>query len=510
MIFLIFILALIIRNLYFPNNIYFGFDQARDAFTALEIAHGHLKLIGPTTSFPGLNHGILYDYILAPIYLLGGKSPEVAAEVLRFLNALGIFLIFYMAKILFNKQVGFVAAFLYAISFEQTQFAIYMGNPSLASLTVILMYLGLGLVIFKQKWFGLPLAFLGLGFSIQFQFALIYLFLPFILILIFYYKDFLLLLKTDRWKTIGWSIGMFLFSLSTFIVAELKYNFRSVHALIALSNFNPNKTIYTIFNTYLFTISRMNTFNISGDLVIKDFVEVLLLVIFVVLLLKKKKLLKQWVFLGIWFFAILVTFIVHGGVADVTKDVPRYYANIGVTPSLLIFVAFLIYEVSKRLKLLALALILVIIYAQFSLITSLNPKGTITEIDVQQVMLLSDEKKVMDYMYTDSKGQPFAVKGVTMPYIINTTWSYLFEWYGKDKYGYLPIWNGKNALGYPGNLKVQEAQEGLPKNRYLIIEPIRGIYPYLISDYINEENIFTNEVGEKHFGEFVVQKRAKF
>src|SRR3989344_5369865 len=102
MLYLIFLIAIILRFLYFPENIYFGFDQARDGYSALEIFKGDLKIIGPTTAFEGLHHGVLYYYIIAPFYGLGNMSPEIVAALMRGLNALGIFLIFLISRILFN------------------------------------------------------------------------------------------------------------------------------------------------------------------------------------------------------------------------------------------------------------------------------------------------------------------------------------------------------------------------------------------------------------------------
>ena len=66
---LIFLLALIIRLLYFPDNTYFGFDQARDAYAVKEILTGDLKVQGPPTATGILHHGVLYYYIFAPFYL---------------------------------------------------------------------------------------------------------------------------------------------------------------------------------------------------------------------------------------------------------------------------------------------------------------------------------------------------------------------------------------------------------------------------------------------------------
>lgn len=501
----IFLLSMILRFLYFPENIYFGFDQARDAYEALDIINGDLKIIGPTTSFVGLNHGVLYYYILAPLYFLGNSSPEFVAAALRILNASGVFLIFYLSSLLFSRRVGLLASLLYAISFEQTQFSIYMGNPSLAVLSIMLMYLGLALVIFARKNIGLPLAFLGLGFSMQFQFALLYLGLPFLLILIFFYKHFLKL----SIKIYLLSVAALLFSFSTFIVAQFKFNFNTIHALLSLSNFNPDKNLFTILNTYIYMLSRMLSFNLVDHLLLKSVLGTVL-VLALTFTVWKSQFRKQILFLCIWFFAIFATFAVHGGVKDLERDVPLYYTNIGVSVSLLIFIAFLIDKISLKRKFILIPILVFLIYSNFSMIGKLNPKGTISEINVQQGMLLSNQKKVLDFIYQESGDSQFAVKAITMPFDINTTWSYLFEWYGKDKYEYMPIWGGKNALGYHGNLEVEEAQDKLPAVRYVIIEPVRGIRQGLIDTFLTEEGYFTKLISERKIGQFVVQKREKY
>lgn len=501
MLILIFILSLILRFLYLPDNIYFGYDQARDAYQALSIFQGDLKIVGPSTTFEGLNHGVLHWYILAPFYGFF-KNPEFAASAFRIFNALGVFLIFYLGKVLFNKKVGLIAAILYAVSFEQSQFAIYIGNPTLGSLSVPLMYLGLAMVIFKNIKWGLPLAFLGLGLSIQFQFALFYLIVPFILILIFYKKSFLSL-PIKIW---GLSALSLFFSLCTFILADFKYQFRTMHALFTMITQTNDKNFINIFSAYFFEIMQMVKYNILGNLS-NTLTPIFLVMLFIVLVyfFRQKENFLKLKFLSIWFFSLFLIFYMGGGVHEPWRNIPLYYPNVGVSVALLLFVAFFLSKIRFGIL-----IILAIFLVNLQLIQSLNLKGSMAEIDAQQGMLLSDEKKILDYIYQDAKGEPFAVKAVTMPFDINTTWSFLFEYLGKQKYGYLPVWNGKTASGYPGNLVVQEAQEGLPAKRYVIIEPLRGVPKHLVDDFMRIENYFTIIKDEKKIGEFVIQKREKF
>ena len=497
-----FLIALFIRFLYFPGNIYFGYDQARDAFATEEILHGHLKIIGPTTSFEGLNHGVLYYYLYAPFYFFGKGDPAFIAAFLRVLNSACVFIIFLLSTVLFNKYVGLISAGIFAISFEQTQFAMYLNHPSFAVASVLFMYLGLSYFIFHKKSLGLIIASLGLSLSIQFEFLLTYLIPVFLLILICFRSFFKKASKT----AIFISAFSFIFGISTYLIAEIKYGFRSFGYLLQLFSQNSDKSILKIANFYLFEIGQMIRFNLIGSLPLKILTGLILLLCFAKLLKSKFK--KQIIFLGLWFFSVIIIYIVTGG-ADTTSGIIQYHPNLGISLSLIIFVSFLIYTLAQKNKIVAFLFILFISAGNISLIKEYNPSGSIAEINAQSYMLLSDEKKVVDFIYQDTKGKPFALKGITMPFFINTTWSYLFSWYGLSRYGYTPVWGGKNALGYPNNLIVENAQDKLPDRRYLITEPLRGIPTFLIDDYLREESYFTDIEKEVNIGKFKVQIRNR-
>lgn len=498
---LVFVLALLLRFLYFPNNIYFGFDQARDAFAVKEILSGDIKLIGPTTTFEGLRHGVLYYYIYAPFYWLGQGDPAIAAALLRVVNALGVFIIFAIGYVLFNMFVGLIAAWLYATSFEQTQFALYFNHPSLAVISILIMYLGLSLLIFQKKEVGLVIALLGLGLSIQFEFILTYLFIPFLIILFAFRKS----ISKINFKILSLAVITFCLTTLTFIVAEIKFSFRSINLLPQLIVGNTEKSFYRIISTYLFEMGQVIKFSLVGIDQLRLIAGATVLLSFLWILFSKVK--KQVIFLGIWFFSTIIVYFVTGG-EDLKVSIIQYHPNVGVSLSLILFVSYLLYILGKKFGyLLIVVMIILITLFNLSLIQKVNPYGSMPEINAQSFMLLSDEKKVIDLIYLNAQGKPFAVKGITLPFYINSTWSYLFEWYGKQKYGYLPIWGGKNASGYPGNLGVEEAQDKLPNKRYLIIEPIRGIPIHLINAYLEEENYFTNLQEEHTIGSFVVQIR---
>jgi hypothetical protein len=496
----IFLLAVIIRFLYFPNNIYFGFDQARDAFVVHELLGGNLRLVGPTTLIDGLFHGPLYYYIFAPIYFFANGNPEWVSAFLRIFNSVGVVTVFMIGAVLFGRKTAFVAAFLYAVSFEQTQFAIYLNHPSMAVQAVLLYYLGLSILLFRKKWWGLVITMAGLGLSIQFEFPLIYLSVSFVLIVAglgIWGKQ----LPRLKIKQLLLSIGIFLSIMTSFILAEIKFHFKGVETLvygILLSSDTGTKA--DVFQNLVTIYSRFIEDSVSIYAPGWTGLGIFFVAIF---LIWKKYELKKTVFLLIWFGVGLIPYLKN------TASIPLYYYSGAASVAAIIFVSFLLIKLSQKYILLSGLIVLLIVISNAILINKYNHSGTIPSINVQSGMLWSDQKKVVDYIYQNSHGEPFAVNALSVPLNVNMVWSYVIEQYGKEKYGYLPVWGGDAAEGYYGNLTVEKARSNLPDKQYLILEPTRGIEQYMIDDFLIQENLFTKVIEEKQFGLINVQFRQK-
>jgi 4-amino-4-deoxy-L-arabinose transferase-like glycosyltransferase len=491
---LLFILAFALRFLYFPENIYFGYDQARDAFISQEVLHGKIKIVGPTTSIPGLSHGPFFYYLFAPIYLMSGFDPTGLSIFLRTYNALGLFLIFLIAKNLFkSKWIGLISALLYAFSYEQTQYALFMTHPALAVLTVLTFYLGLSYLFFNKKAYGLPIAVLGLGLSFQFHFLLAYLFLIFVISLIIFRKR----LPKLSFKIISLSVLILLFTLSTFIVAEIKFGFGGTNSFISsVSSYSkPSETSPRggFEGAYL----QSSRFVQDNLLAFPVLTPLLLLILFAlcVYYLRQKEYRDQFLFLMIWFMIGLFSYFV--------SKISLYFYGVGTSLSLLLVTAFLISKLYQKLKIAAVVLVVIILLSNLYLVIKNNKMGPNEQINVQVGMLLHNEKRVIDYIYSTAGGQPFAVNAFSMPLYVNTTWAYLFESYGKKKYGYLPVWGGNSAPGYEGNLTVNNSRSTLPERRFLILEPNRG-FEQTAASFLENEGWFTDIIEEQRFGEFIV------
>lgn len=488
----LFLLAVAIRLLYFPNNIYFAYDQARDSFTSLEILKGDFKVVGPPSAAnDNLFAGPLIFYIYAPIYYFFDKNPEAVAIFLRIFNSFGVILTFLIASIIFNKRVGLISAFIFALSYEASQYSLFFSHQALAVITVLIFYFGLASLVFQKKQVGLIFTALGLGLSIQFHYVYVFLFLILIFLLIIFKGKNLPL----KFRYIILAIITFGLTVSTYILSEIKFNFRITSALLSSdteSGLHPKEM--------LFTISRLVHDNLWANYALAPIISLILAITLIYFIFRKETKLKL-IFLLAWFFGGLIPYLLSGS--------PSYYYSAGVAISLIIFYAFLINHFWERKRIVSVFLFALIMLNNLNQIFNLNKLGPNKDFIIQPGMLLSDEKRVIDYIYQTAGKEDFAIGALTIPLSINTTWSYIFEWYGKEKYGHLPLWVGPAAQGYPGNLQVVNERSKLPERQFLIIEPTVGIREQYKKDFFQEENYFTQTIEERNFGTIIVQQRKK-
>lgn len=491
MIFAIFGLAVLVRFLYFNENVYFAFDQARDSFFALNILKGDVRLVGPpSAASTNLFAGPLSLYIYSLIYVIFGKNPETLSVFFRIYNALGVFLVYFIANKLFGKKVAILSTILFAISYEQSQYSLFMSHQPLAVLPVLVFYLGLVLFIFDKNKNGLIVSMLGLGIAIQFHYVYLLLIPIFFLVLIFFRKN----VPKLNIRYIVISISTFLIGILTYIISEIKFDFQTVRGLGSLGTGSAVRI-----NESLFALNRFFHDTFLANYKLTPGIIVLLAGGFIYFA-KKETDKKKGLFLLFWFVGGLMPYLLSG--------TSSYYYSAGASVSLLILFSYIVFEINKRIPILSLVLIGVVIFNNLNLLISINKNGPNKDIVIQPGMVLKNEKAVIDYIYKNSH-ENFSVKSLGIPLMVNTTWSYLFEWYGKEKYGFVPIWTEKSAEGFPGNLKFETKRSDLPNTQFVIIEPLIGMQGRDIEDFFREESYFTKVIEEKKFETITVQKRIR-
>lgn len=491
-IFFIFLVGYFLRVMYLGNNsLTFGYDQARDALNAEQIINGHLKIQGPPASTPGLNHGVFYYYSLVPAYLFG-QNPIHAGYWIAFINSATIIVIFLVAYLM-TKRVwaGILSAFLFSISFEATQYATWLSNPTLGVLTIPIIYLGLWLWIQKRnRWAPIITAF-GLGLSIQSEIFLAYHIVPTVGWLWFSRKNI-----TKR-QIILFTLTLSVV-LSSYFVSEIKFGFRGLEGIKSLLAVNePNlayaKSVGDFILLYLNQVGRIFAFNSYPGNIFYGGGFVIILATYYIF--KKDKL---GLFLSTWLFSH-ITVVSLGGTST-----PFLMVGIGPAVSLLLGITIANWFSEGR-KIISLLILAVLIYGNLAMIARENPRGS-TIFSIQKEMTLKWELSAIDFTYKEANGARFSVNSVTSPLWINIVWSYLYKWYGIKTYGYVPEWHGRDQIGQLDSLANTSDSTKL---YFLIIEPMDGIPAQYLDQTIEEEDVKSVFVKEERFGQIRVQERAK-
>jgi len=498
LLFFIFVLAFLLRVLYLPQNaLSFYYDQARDAFIVKQILSGDLKILGPPSSTPGLFHGVLYYYLLAPAYWLGKGNPVFAAYWIAFLNSATVFIIYYFTYLLTKKRtVGFLSAFLFAISFGATQYAKWLSNPSLAVWSVPLVYLGLWMWLKEKKTLGPIISAIGLGVSIQAEIFLGYHIIP---IAIWLWIERKSLLKKDVIKFMA-ILGAILSSL---VLAEIKFGFKGFSGIASLLSegdiFVQGKEIGDYIILYLNQIGH--TFSNSllpsnsgygGALGIG--------LLWYALRTWKRK--KGKITLA-WQPFLLFYLLAHLPVASL-GGLSTPHLSVGIGVAVITLAAISLSLSWPKSKWLVVFIFVAILFSNITTILAENKKGQ-AGLTIQNDMILSNQLKAIDYTYQAANGNAFSINSLTVPLWINTTWSYLYNWYGLEKYGYLPEWQGRDQVGRLGN-NLPKASEDT-KLHFFIKEPPQGLPKLYQETEAQAEDARSKLVEEMEFGELIVQQR---
>lgn len=496
---LIFCLAFFLRTMYLSKDaLTFGYDQARDAYSSIAIASGDTKIQGPPSSAPGLFHGVFYYYFLAPAYALGHGSPVVAAYYLAFINSLTVFIVFLLGYLATKKGwVGLTSAFLFAISFESTQYATWLSNPTVAIVTVPLLYLGLWQWSEnKSKWGPILLA-VGLGLSVQSEIFLAYHIVPIAIWLAIRKKNINIANNIGKKQIVSFIVTLGIV-LSSFLISEIKFGFNGINGVKSLLinsdiNLAYTKSIGDFLTLYLNQIGRIFAFNsYPGNI---GYGGGFVIVLAIYSLIKKD---KFGMFLSLWLFSHLSVVSV-GGVST-----PFLMVGIGPAVSLIIG-CYLVKWWGSGYKFITIGIIILLIYGNLSYIFKENSKGS-TLFSIQKDMVLSKQLAAIDYTYHEANGEMFTTNSLTSPLWIDIVWTYLYKWYGVKNYGFAPEWNGKDQIGQLDSL---QKVSNNTKLFFLILEPMDGIPPKYLEQAIQEEDAVSTLVDQKEFGTIIVQKRYK-
>lgn len=480
-------MAFILRILFIPQGaVSFHYDMARDAYVAQQIWKDRdLKILGPPTSTEDLYHGVLYYYLIAPFYGLGQGDPKIVALILSLINSLTVIPISLLAKDLF-KQTRWVvlAGLFFVVSFEASQYGPWLSNPGPAMFTVAWFFYFLRLWQ-KGKSFGLYLAAVFATLSAQFQFFLVYL-----LVLMIIFK-FLFKIRVSI-RQVVFSLGLTLIGFSTFVISTIKFGtFQKIlSGLVSIPQIGQFTFHIQFSEVFVDYINRFADIFINNFLPANIFLGGLLG--FIVLYFCRK---NTFILFGLLSNGLIFIFGGHSST----------FANVGmVTPAILAMVFFL-QKIWSKSKLFYFLIFVLIVSSNLYTVFKITPFGQLALV-IPKDMVLKGELQLIDKTYELTEGRPFSINTLTLPLWTNTTWAYLYSWYGLKKYGYVPEFYGHDQVGLLGNDSLERIEK--PHNKtFFIIEPHVGIPENRFEWEIGSEESKTDLIKEYSYGELKLQYR---
>lgn len=483
----------------------FWFDQARDAYLSQQIINNHdLKIFGPSAS--GTNdtiyHGVLYYYFVAPFYYLSNGDPLLPAFALSVLGALGIFPLFFFSKSLFrSNKISWLTVIAFTFSAELIQLSHWLSNPSLAVMPLIVFYWSLWETGYKnRKQFIIPLA-IALGVCLQSAIWLVYLFGPLLIAILYNWDQFKETSVFRNWRQLITLVSFTLVIIATILIGQYMLWHNQIFNLQSLKN---NSETFNIFNQTVNLFSIYLTKNVQS--LIPSWPIISLVFIYIIFFQLSKQSIKQKIFFLSWILAPLWLFIIEW------RNNIHMLISIEIAVIMLFATSLIHFWQSKRSILKIISIIVTIIFVISNLRQIQIYRNLASNIfSPQKGTDLSMQKSLIDYTYQQANGEDFSFSIFSNPYGYSITWAYLYNWYGKQKYSYLPSYVGPDQNGLFGADLLTRSDIPRDHIHFTIIEPGLESVPNIIyQTFLSEQEEFGPVIDQKQFGStFIYTRRIK-
>ncbi len=462
------------------NQVYFWFDQSRDAIESRKIINDKdLKIQGPSAS--GTNdtvyHGVLYYYIIGHVYSYF-QNPLIVSAFIAALCSVGIIGLFKLIEdITSSPYLASIGSLLYIFSFESIELSTWLSNPVIGFAVIPFYYLSLWKVFYRHRLNWIIALSISLGILLQSSVWSIYFVMPVLLAylyLLFRNKDQAMQLFTLK-NNILFLLPL-LAIVSPMLLTQAKLYFAGIFSFEEFSSAAKSDSSYN------FALLKDLVAMVLNKIANSIFPQLPLLSLVIVLstfyVIAKRARSEVVLFLTtiltapFWLLAI--------------QPRDTYYTLFGL--GMVIYIAFVISLtfLKKSWRIILSAAFLAIFAASNIIQLNAYRKDNLHSFAIQADTMLRDQLELLDKTYELANGQPFTISSFTNPYLYNTTWSFLYGWYGKNNYGYTPKFVGSDQSGIYGG-ELLEAAGNTGAIHFSIIEPSAGIADVFLTDFISSQ-----------------------
>lgn len=157
----------------FPNRVGFAHDGDLYSWIVRDIVvDKHVRLIGQQTTAPGIFIGPAFYYLLVPFFLVSKMDPIGAIVPIWLLGLATVFSYYWVFTRIFNKTVGIIISFLYAVLLSNVYFDSHI-VPSTPTNLWVVWYFYTIIMISRGKYFVFPLLGLLVGLIWHIHIALV-------------------------------------------------------------------------------------------------------------------------------------------------------------------------------------------------------------------------------------------------------------------------------------------------------------------------------------------------
>jgi 4-amino-4-deoxy-L-arabinose transferase-like glycosyltransferase len=436
------------------NNFYFTMDQGRDALAVRKILNGKLTLTGPTTAIPGLYAGPLWYYFIGIGYLFSHGHPVGGILPLIIVNVGLIGLLMLFAKKQINKTGSLLLGLGLTVLPPFLVTSWYSFNPHLLPFIVVICLVSLSLLGYKQNYYLLAGATIGLCWHSEIAFLppLLTLWLAVGIVSVFRKKI----------KRQVFILGLFIacLFLLPYLMAESINGFSQTKAVLTELRVPASAGIQLNLGERLTSVYKKVMLSSRQS-------PIFLLICFTYLVFSvyKKRFDVKFKFV---FFSLTVYLLTMAWFAFSTRLSPWHLVGLPI----LLFIS-LFFSTSMLGKKLSLYGQLILTVFSFYYLMA-NARTYFIKSNDQSI--LRNELQAIDWVYQRNNEQGFRVYNF-LPSVLDYPYQYLFPWYGQKKYGFLPC----EYSTYPNAPKLSYVADWLnyqEKNKtcdegifYLIMEP---------------------------------------
>jgi hypothetical protein len=189
------------------------------------------------------------------------------------------------------------------------------------------------------------------------------------------------------------------------------------------------------------------------------------------------------------------------------RDSPQ--AFLGLESILYVLMSYGIVLLKEKFKFgTVLAILFLLSFAYFNISVIISNKHERRHfLVIQERAFLAEQLATIDKTYLLANGNEFTFSSLTGPYGINITWSYLYNWYGRSKYGYVPKFVGLSQKGLIGESLLEET-DLVSDTHFTIIEPDVLVNKEIAEKFYFDQDLRAGSVSAEYaFGTLTVQAR---